>query len=195
MHRFPRYQEKGYGLIMAGFGLFMAVHAAKSMFPLDLGDGPLFLKIVITLFLACWYGFLLVFILYGLRSVHTIEIDDLEIRVCLGKLVLRRIPLEQVKTVGISVQYSKTDIAYPELVLSRYTPDELEEKGKRYFKKRRVRKWMTLAGVPSQGSWSAARACLFDSYKAVLLRMERTTEAESILRLHLRSAAFLTDLT
>ncbi len=194
MHRFPRYQEKGYGLLMAGFGLFMAIQAARSMFPLDLGNGPLWSKIFIILFLTFWYGFLFVFILHGLRSVHTIEIDDLEIRVCLGRLVLRRIPLEQVKSVGISVQYSKTDISYLELVLSRYAPDELEAIGQKYLKKRRVRKWMTRVGVPCQGSQAAARACLFDSYKAVLLRMERTTEAESILRLHLRSVVFLTDL-
>lgn len=195
MHRFSRYEEKGYGLLMAGFGLIVSVHAAKAMFPLDLGDGPLFLKIFIILFLSCWYGLLLCFILYGLRSLHTIEIDDQEIRVCLGRLVLRRIPLEQVKTVGISAQYARTGITYLELVLSRYAPDELEERGQRYLKKRRVRHWMTRAGISSQGYWPAARACLFDSSKAVTLRMERTTEAESILRLHLHSAAFLTDLT
>ena len=182
-------------MVFAGFALFMAIHAARTMFPLDLGDGPLWLKMFIILFLSCWYGLLFVFILYGLRSVHTIEIDELEIRVCLGRLVLRRIPLEQVRTVGISVQYSRTDICYLELALSRYVPDELEGRGQKYLKKRRVRKWMLRAGVPCQGPYSAARACLFDSYKAVLLRMERTMEAESILRLHLRSATFLTDLT
>lgn len=193
MHRFPRYREKGFGLIGSAFGLFMLIQAASRMFPMDLGDGPLLSKLFIILFLSCWYGFLFLFILLGLRSMHTIEIDNMEIRVCLGRLVLRRIPLEQVRTVGISVQYSKTDICYPELVLSRYAPDELEERGRKYLKKRRVRRGMLRVGVPCQGPYSAARACLFDSYRAVLLRMELTAEAESILRLHLRSVTFLTD--
>lgn len=193
MHKFSRYHEKLCGLFFSAFALFVGIHAARSMFPLDLGNAPLPVKIFVVLFIFCWYGGLLAFALFGLRWAHTIEIDDVEIRACLGRLVLRRIPLEHIKTVGISVQYSKTSISFLELVLSGHDLDELAERGQKYLRKRRVQTWMSRAGVSLQGSHAAAKACLFDSHRAVLMRMEWTAEAESILRLHLRSAVFLTE--
>ena len=193
MHRFSRYHEKLYGLFFSAFALFMGIHVARSMFPLDLGNTPMAAKIFIVLFIFCWYGGLLVFTLFGLRWVHTIEIDNIEIRVCLGRLVLRRIPLEQIKTVGLSALYSRSSIIFLELVLSSYDLDELAERGQKYLNKRSVRKWMSEAGISLQDPHAAAKACLFESRKAVVLKMERTMEAESILRLHLHSAVFLTE--
>ena len=119
MDRFPRYRHKEFGLLFSAFAVFMIINAAKRMFPLDLGDGPLGSKIFIVVFLTCWYGLLVAFVLYGLTWLQTIEIDREEIRICFGRFVVRRIPIRQVRSVGMSVQYGKRGISMWELVLSR----------------------------------------------------------------------------
>lgn len=193
MQRFPRYRESGVGLVFAVFALGMAIFAATKMFPLELGDGPVWSKILVIVFMTCWYGLLLVFFLYGLSWTHTIEIDSREIRVCLGKFVVRRIPLEKVKTVGMSVEYASkgNHITNWMLVLSEKDRYELEEKGQKYLKRRGVRYWMSKAGVSSEGSYAAARAFMFESRKGELLRAEWTEEKEEILRQRLPFATFL----
>lgn len=193
MHKFSRYRDKSYGLLFSAFAAAMAFFAATKMFPLDLGDGPVWSKIVVVVFMTCWYGLLLGFFLYGLSWTHTIEIDSREIRVCLGKFVVRRIPLKKVKTVGMSVEYASkgNHITNWMLVLSEKDRYELEEKGQKYLKRRGVRYWMTKAGVSSEGSYAAARAFLFKSRKGELLRAEWTEEKEAILRQRLPFATFL----
>ena len=193
MQRFPRYRERGFGLLFSAFAAAMAISAAAEMFPLDLGDGPLWSKVIVVVFMTCWYGLLLIFFLYGLSWAQTIEINDLEIRVCLGNFVVRRIPLENVKTVGISVVYANkgSHIVNWMLVLSEKDRHELEEKGQKYLKRRSVRYWMSKASVSSEGAYASARAFLFQSRKGELLRTEWTEETEAILRQRLPFATFL----
>jgi len=193
MQRFPRYRESGFGLLFSAFAAAMAISAAAKMFPLDLGDGPAWSKIVVVVFMTCWYGLLLAFFLYGLSWAQTIEIDFQEIRVCLGNFVVRRIPLEKVKTVGMSVVYASkgNHIVNWMLVLSEKDRNELEEKGQKYLKRRSVRCWMSKAGVSSEGAYAAARAFLFQGRKGELLRAEWTEETEAILRQRLPFATFL----
>lgn len=191
MIRFPRYRQGGFGLVFSAFAVFMIVSAAKSMFPLDLGDGPLWTKILVVVFLICWYGLLVLFALCGLSSLQAIEMDHEEIRACFGSIVVRRIPLAQIKSVGISAQYGRHGIIGREMVLSEKDRHELNEIGVKYLKRRRVCKWMKRAGVSAEGADAAARACLFESRKGVLLRMEWTVEAEATLRKYLSAARFL----
>lgn len=193
MQRLPRRRDSGIGLLFAVFSAGMAIFAAAKMFPLDLGDGPIWSKILVAVFLVCWYGLLTAFVLYGLSWMQTIEIDSREIRVCLGSLVIRRISLERVKTVGMSVEYASkgNQITSWMLVLSEKDRYELNEKGQKYLKRRGVRKRMSKAGVSSEEPYGAARAFLFESSKGVLLRAEWAEKTEAILRQHLPYATFL----
>ena len=193
MHRFARYKDKGFGLTFSLFVAGMAIFAATKMFPLDLGDGPVLSKIFVLVFIAFWYGLLAVFFLYGLSTVQDVEIDSREIRVCMGKFVVRRIPLETVKTVGMSVEYASkgNGIAYWMLVLSEKDRYELEKMGQKYLKRRGVRYWMSKAGVSAEGSYAAARAFLFQSRKGELLRLEWSEGKEAVLRQYLPTAVFL----
>ena len=193
MTRINRYRHRGPGLLFAAGAVFMAVWAAKDMFPLDLGSGPLWTKIFIVAFITCWYGLLVGFVLYGLSWLQTIEIDREEIRVCFGKFVVRRILLERVKTVGMSVQYySKGQgISTWELVLSEKDRYELSEKGEKYLERKSVLRRMKQAGVSADGPDAAARACLFENPRGILLRMEWTEEAENALRQRLSTAKFM----
>lgn len=193
MQRFPRRRDSSSGLMFAVFSAGMAIFAATKMFPLELGNGPIWSKILVAVFIICWYGLLLAFVLYGLSWMQTIEIDSREIRVCLGKLVVRRIALDKVKTVGMSVEYASKGIQITSwmLVLSEKDRYELNEKGQKYLKRRGVRKRMSKAGVSSEEPYGAARAFLFESNKGVLLRAEWAEKSEAILREHLPCAAFL----
>jgi len=193
MQRFPRRRDSSSGLMFAVFSAGMAIFAATKMFPLELGNGPIWSKILVAVFIICWYGLLLAFVLYGLSWMQTIEIDSREIRVCLGKLVVRRIALDKVKTVGMSVEYASkgTHITSWMLVLSEKDRYELNEKGQKYLKRRGVRKRMVKAGVSAEEPYGAARAFLFESSKGVLLRTEWAEKTEAILRQHLPFATFL----
>lgn len=193
MNRIARYRNKGFGLLFSAFSLFMMVSAAKDMFPLNLGNGPLWSKIFAVMFMTCWYGLLAGFALYGLTWLQTLEIDREEIRVCFGSFVVRRIPTRRIQSVGMSAQYSKNRISLWEIVLSEYDRYTLNEKGGKYLERRRVRKWMTCAGVSTEGRDAAARACLFESGKGIILRLEWTEEAEQILRAYLPDKTFLLD--
>lgn len=178
------------------FSLFivgMAIFAATKMFPFDLGDGPVWSKIFVLVFIAFWYGLLAVFFLYGLSTVQDVEIDSREIRVCMGKFVVRRIPLETVKTVGMSVEYASKGnrITNWMLVLSEKDRYELDEKGQKYLKRRGVGKRMAMAGVSAEEPYGAARAFLFESRKGELLRLEWSEGKEAILRQRLPFATFL----
>ena len=193
MKRIPRYRNKGFGLLFSAFVIFMMVFAAKDMFPLNLGNGPLWTKIFAVAFMTCWYGLLAGFALYGLTWLQTLEIDREEIRVCFGRWVVRRIPTRQIKSVGRSVTYSKNSISTHLLVLSEYDRYALNEKGEKYLERWDVRKWMKKAGIPTEGRDAAARACLFWSRKGILLRLEWTEEAEKTLREYLPGKVFLLD--
>lgn len=193
MHRFSRYKDKGFGLPFSLFVAGMAIFAATKMFPLDLGDGSVWSKIIVLLFLAFWFGLLVVFFLYGLSTAQDIEIDSQEIRLCLGRLVVRRILLDKVKTLGMSVEYASRGkhITNWMLVLSEKDRYELEEMGQKYLKRRGVRYWMSKAGVSAEGSYAAARAFLFQSRKGELLRLEWSEGKEAVLRQYLPTAVFL----
>lgn len=193
MHRFSRYKDKGFGLPFSLFAAGMAIFGATKMFPLDLGDGPVWSKIYVLVFMTFWYGLLVVFFLYGLSTAQDIEIDSREIRVCMGKFVVRRIPLEKVKTVGMSVEYASkgNHITNWMLVLSEKDRYELEEKGQKYLKRRGVRKRMSKAGVSSEEPYGAARAFLFERRKGELLRAEWSEGIEAVLRQRLPFSTFL----
>lgn len=193
MHRFSRYKDKGFGLPFSLFAAGMAIFVATKMFPLDLGEGPVWSKIYVLVFMTFWYGLLVVFFLYGLSTAQDIEIDSREIRVCMGKFVVRRIPLEKVKTVGMSVEYASkgNHITNWMLVLSEKDRYELEEKGQKYLKRRGVKKRMIKAGVSAEKPYGAARAFLFERRKGELLRAEWSEGIEAVLRQRLPFSTFL----
>ena len=192
MDKFPRYRPKIYGIGFAAFALFMMIAGAKSMFPLNLGTAPVWAKVIVVSFLLCWYGGLLLFIGFSTRWLQNIEVDGSEIRICLGRLILRRIPLETIKTAGISAMISKHGISTLELVLSEQNYYTLSERGEKYLKRKAIRRWMHKAGVSDQGAEAAARICLFHSRKGILLRMELTGDVEEILQRRLYATRFLT---
>lgn len=193
MQRFSRYKDKGFGLLFSFFVAGMAIFAAAKMFPLDLGDGPFWSKIFVLVFLTFWYGLLVVFFLYGLSTAQDVEIDSREIRICMGQYVVRRIPIDKVKTLGMSVEYASKGnrITNWMLVLSEKDRHELNEIGQKYLKRWGVRKRMSRAGVSADDSYAAARAFLFESRKGELLRIEWSEQKEKIFRQYLPFATFL----
>ena len=120
----------------------------------------------------------------GLCALHTIEMDRNEIRVCMGSVVLRRIPKEQIKTVGVSVLFGRGN-KNPNmvlLVLSSKTVEELNEKGKKRLEKSFVAERMFQMGVLPEGNYAGARAYLFEHFVGAPLWLEDSVEAREMLR-------------
>lgn len=194
MKQFPRFRRQGFFLIFCAGALFMFINAAKRLFPLEFGSTPPVMRVIVTLFLVVWFCLVGSFVLFGLAGLHAVRIGRGEIQVCLGKLVLRRIHAEQVKTVGIGFMATgrgANTTGLDLLVLSERTAEELNEKGQKFLCSKDTAWYAARAMYPLTGPFAAARAYLLNHYLRSLLWMEYSPEAEAALRQTLTTTKFL----
>lgn len=194
MKQFPRFRNRGY-FLLCGIGvLVMLVGAARSLFPLDFGSTPTWARIFVTVLLVCWFSIVGSGLLLSLTGLHTVRIGHGEIQICLGRLVLRRISCEQVKTVGTSIFAAQRGVnpsCLYLLVLSPHSADTLNEKGQKSLRSMNAHRNAPYAMHPLTGPFAAARAYLLNHYLGSLLWMEYSPEAEAALRQTLTTTQFL----
>ena len=197
MLKLPRVVNKGFYLAFAGFAGCMLVMAVKGLWDTSFEDTPPWAMVLSITFLATWFFIVARFVLSGLVALETIELERDEIRVCLGPIVLRRIHAEQVKTVGIGVIRSKDKDQYGlykgtvYLVLSKHSPETLNDKGKRFLHSSETARLMQVFPVKLDGFYAAAKAYLLNHVFHSLLWVEYTYEMEKALRTHITTAIFL----
>lgn len=194
MRKFPRILNKIHFMAFGIGALFVLVGAAIKLFPQDFGSTPMAARVFITLLLMVWFGLMGCFVLFGFTALHTIRIGHGEIQVCLGKFVLRRIPAERIKTVGLSIigfGRGRPTSWQHLLVLSAHTVEELDKKGVKLPDTVHIRDQMPYVLRPIAGVHAAARAYLLDNYLFSLLWMEYSPGAEEALRENLKTAQFL----
>lgn len=194
MKQFPRFRNRSYFLICGIGALVMLVGAARNLFPLDFGSTPTWVRIFVTVLLICWFSIVGSGLLLSLAGLHTIRIGHGEIQICLGRLVLRRISAEQVKTVGTSILAARRGVnpsCLYILVLSPHSADTLNEKGQKSLRSMNAHRNSPYAMHPLTGPWAAARAYLLNHYLRSLLWLEYSPEAENALRETLKTTIFL----
>lgn len=191
--RIPRVLQKSYYFTCVAVGLFMLFGAGKVVFSASYENIPLPVAVFLGIFLAIWFGGVCFLVLYyGITALETIELDRDEIRVCIGRFVLRRIPVGSIKTVGLSVLYGKGDhVLEVLLVLSPKTPEELSIKGRRRLEKAHVRRRMLREGIDPEGDHAAAKAYLFGHFMRAALWIQNSEQAQAALRTYLPNAVFI----
>ena len=132
--RFPRTTNKGQMFSFGAVGLFMVTAAAVLLLSTSFAETPPIVLVFCGVFLAAWFAFAGFMASFAVRPLETVEIDRQEIRICLGKWVLRRIPTNKIKTVGLAAFQVRVNGDYPfmpqkMLVLSYKTPEQMEKKG------------------------------------------------------------------
>lgn len=194
MTQFPRVVNKSGSLKLAGMVLLMMLAMPLSMtqFAWDKFNGAGFVFTVAVM--VVWYLGALWMLGMGLTALHTIRIEDGYILVCLGPVTLRRIPCEQIRTVGLGFMpiRIKERTAPPKmLVLSTESLELLEERGA----KRRIdsQPYVMLArlGIGQESSHLGARLRLAARVSRAKLYVEQTAVSEAALRRALPGAVFL----
>lgn len=137
--KIPRTTDKDIFLIfglgatgITGTGLFQMLRANYSSVPW--WAWPIVGLLPLAFF--CMFLVGLIFLAYCAQHV---ELDRHELRLCLGPVVLRRIPAVSVRTIGYGeIDTSETDSRFGGLLMvSTRTPEELTEEGKRLLDKRK----------------------------------------------------------
>lgn len=154
---------------------------------------PVFVMPILLVIVVGWISAFLWMLLFGLTGLHSVQIDHEELKLCLGPLVLKRIPTDRIKTVGLcAVSAGKTwSIDTYFLVLSEKPPEELNEKGKKALKSKNVLKRMRDSEVTADGPYAAAKAYLFDHCFRELLWIEDSLEVREVLRRYLSGVKYL----
>ncbi len=197
MQRLPRLAEKENYLAFAGGAVMMLLVAGNNLLDLSFEGTPPWAMVLCVGFFAAWFGVVIWFASFGIVALQDVEIDRDEIRVCLGPVVLRRIPLSEVKTVGVSsaMQNKNRDFNGRRtemfLVLSGCTADELNEKGRRLLNSSRTVKLSQDMSVTLKGPYAAAQAYLLHHMLGSLLWVHHTPEMEAALRNRLNTTLFL----
>ena len=193
MERFPRVKNKGYFLLFSVMALIMALLPGDDLFHFSWGNTPEFMKVFIVTFLCLWYGFLVFLFLFGLTGFQSVELSQDEIRICMGPLVLRRIPTVRIKTVGQGVVYGKRSRS-PQLfllILSSKTTETLNEKGMKRLKNKDICSRMRQCGVYPEGTYAGARAYLFEQFAGFTLWIEDSDKVCTALRKYLTTTVFI----
>ncbi len=193
MTRIPRVTEKPYYLLFSAVALFMGISAGKNILPASYDNVPMVILPFLFAFIGVWFGFVIYMFLFGLSALQTLEMDRDEIRVRMGPVVIRRIPTDRIKTVGLNVMFNRanTEPSVFLLALSSRTPEELNEKGLRKLQKPQIKKRMLRAGVIPEGKYAGAKACLFERFPGLMLWVEDSEEARRLLKKNLTTTVFL----
>ena len=194
MTQFPRMVHKSGALKLAGMVLVMMLVMPLTMtqFAWDKFSGGSFVFVVAVM--AVWYLGALWLLGMGLTALHTIRIEDGCILVCMGPLTLRRIPCEQIRTVGLGYMPARMrERAEPAkmLVLSVEGLDQLEARGAKQRPEAQTYTMLARLGISRESSHFPARLAIATRVSRAKLYVERTTESESALRRCLPGAKFL----
>lgn len=196
MHKLPRVIHKEGILAFGGFALAMMFAVLYHLCDLSFETTPLYGIVISCMILLSWFCFTGYMTMYGLTALQTIEIDRDEIRICIGRFVLRRIKTDSVKTVGIGAarsKYKRYGLYHGTiyLALSKDTVDELNKKGKHCLHSLSTKRAMDFAPVLLDGPNAAAKSYLLNHYLNGLLWIEWSREAEAALRQCLSTSIFL----
>ena len=193
MTRIPRVKEKAYYLLFSTVALFMGISVGKNILPASYDNVPVVILPFLVAFIGVWFGFVIYMFLYGLSALQTLEMDRDEIRIRMGPLVIRRIPTDRIKTVGLYVTFNRanTEPSMFMLALSLRTPEELNEKGQRKLRNSQIKKRMLRAGIIPEGKYAGAKACLFERFPGLMLWVEDSEEARQLLKQNLTTTVFL----
>ena len=196
MCRLPRFIDKKGMLMLSGFAFAMMLAVIFLLCDTSFEFTPLYGIIISCGFLLVWFCAAGYMVLCGLAALQTVEIDQDEIRICVGRWVLCRIRTDCVKTVGIGAAPGKIKryglyhgTVY--LALSKYSVDELNRKGRKYLRSLGTAKAMDFAPVTLDGSNAAAKAYLLNRFSNGLLWVEWSQEMETALRQNLLTSVFL----
>lgn len=197
--RFPRMTSRGQMMLFGAFGLFMLFAVAARLMDLSFESTPPVAIVFCCVFLAAWFAFVAFMVSFTIKPLETIEIDRQEIRICLGRLVLRRIPTHKIQTVGLATFQVKMNGSYPFmpqriLVLSYKTPQQMEKKGLKALVRvghPSIQEALRDIGQDRYDAYRPARAYLQDKNLLNPIWLELSAEAAAELRRCLPHATFL----
>ena len=191
MDSFPRVRNRApfVSFLIAALG-FIFIGINDLVLNTSYDNVPSVILPFVILFVCAWIGFAVYAAFYGLSGLQTIKIDREEIRICLGPLVIKKIPTERIKSVSVSHMFDKTRPVFF-LVLSKYTAEELNPKGEKLLKRKQFTSFMFQSGIPAEGRYAGAKAYLFKNTLHSILWIEDTDEVRAILRKYLHGTVFL----
>ena len=197
--RFPRMTCKGQMLSFGAVGLFMMTAAGVSLLNTSFKETPPLALVFCSVLLAAWFGFAGLMASFTIKPFETVEIDSQEIRICLGTLVLRRIPTYKIKTVGLAGYLVKVNGGYPfilqrMLVLSYKTPEQMEKKGQKALmdmSRPSIQELLRDLGQDRHDAYRPARAYLQQRNVLNPVWLELSKEASAELHRCLPHATFL----
>ena len=185
----------------AGFAGLGAVVLWK-MATAEYGDTPFFAMLFVFAFSCCFLIFLAVGLSMLALCAGRIVIDREEVKLCIGKLILKRIPTGEIRTVAFGYasfgRYSRT-IDVPMLILSAEDAEQLVEKGSRIIRRKsNWRRQLQNMGLDPDSQNSCAYVALCEKVVAYLLPWKKgllmsfSVQRTELLRRHLSGASFLT---
>lgn len=197
--RFPRMIAKGQMMAFGAGGLFMLVAVVIMLMDTSFDSTPPAAIVFCCVFLAVWFALVGFMASFAIKPLETVEIDGHEIRICLGRLVLRRIPTDKIRTVGIVGFKVRVNGLYLQpvqsiVVLSFKSPQEMEKKGTKALLGRdglSVQTMLREIGQDRNDAYRTARAYLQQKNLFNPLWLEWNDEAVAQLRRCLPCATFL----
>ena len=193
MTAFPRVRNRLYLLLFGAATLYASFLLASAVSSMKF-DITMILAVPVV---AMWLFMAAVAIWSGLAALQTIRLDSEALYVCVGFIVLRKIPLERIKTVGVSrIPLTTRAIWHPDaasrvLVLSFMTADELIQKGEKSLQNPEIRRYMEKDGLATTDSLAPARAFLMKTPLIHTLWIQDSPKAEEALRQHLTASIFI----
>lgn len=193
MTKLPRVRNRLHLLIFGGATLYASFLAASAILSMKL-DVMLILAVPV---IAIWFFMAGVGIWAGLAALQSIRLDSEALYVCVGPIVLRKISLARIQTVGVSrMPLTTRAIWHPEdckrvLVLSFMTADELTQKGEKFLQNPETRRKMEKDALSTTDSLAPARAFVMQKPLIHALWLQDSPKAETALREHLTDTVFL----
>ena len=193
MTKLPRVRSRLHLLIFGGATLYACFLLASAVSSL---------KFDITLILAApvvaiWLFMAGVAIWSGLAALQTIRLDSEYLRIYVGPIVLRKIPLGRIKTVGASRLPLTTRAVWHQeackrvLVLSFMTADELISKGEKFLQNPEIRRNMEKDALSTTDTLAPARAFVMHKPLIHALWIQDSPKAEEALRQYLTDSIFI----
>ena len=160
--------------------------------------------LILTAVIAGFLFFLYHGVCFLLHCAARVEITADSVSLKVGKITLRKLPVDQILTVGFMEQgfgRRGRSVYIPQLVLSTEAPEDVCQSGKRRIaSKRAIRDRLRLRKI-AQSSKKAAGYAHFERCSPTLwqgrnpyILLEYSTERACVLRTYLRSAEFLDDV-